>query len=349
MKAKNFDRIQSQSQFGGVPWHHREPGPIERSHGRGWVNLTLRVLGSAFICGLLAMSAPNVAAAPVVEPLLIVYGPALGVPFSGLAGIAIDARRSEVLISNTGQHRIEIYSMKGRLHARFTHKVLTRDGRRLAGLPSGLLIDPAGNTLVVDQLAGYVDVLNFRGREIARLELGKPEAGIPSASIVAGVTVAPNGDIFVASGGDAARIYRFDARYRPQGWWDAAAEGSPLHGIRGLSALPDGRLVIVCSAGKPCVRIFSAAGEFVNGFGAHEVGPGNFSNPSGVAVTADGRIWVSDEIRQSVQVFDDAGSFLGTVEGAGIFDYPSAIATDGREFLAVTERVGNRFSLLKIR
>ena len=107
--------------------------------------------------------------------------------------------------------------------------------------------------------------------------------------------------------------------------------------------------MITSSTSKLVVRIYESTGEFVSGFGGHEVGPGNFSNPSGVVTTADGRIWVSDEIRQSVQVFDSTGNFLGALSGAGEFNYPSALATDGKDYLAVTERLGNRFQLLKIR
>jgi hypothetical protein len=35
--------------------------------------------------------------------------------------------------------------------------------------------------------------------------------------------------------------------------------------------------------------------------------------------------------------------------GRGEFLYPSSIATDGQDFLAVCERGGNRFQILKLR
>jgi streptogramin lyase len=201
----------------------------------------------------------------------------------------------------------------------------------------------------VDKLATYVDVLDIRGRELARLDLAKPAAGVPASNIVGGVVVAPSGEIFVASGDDTARVYRFDAHYRPLGWWNAVAGGSRLSAVRGIAALPDGRLVLACGASKIVLRIFQPDGAYVSGFGTHEVGPGNFSNPSGLVVTNDGRIWVSDEIRQSIQVFDTAGVFLGALTGAQELDYPSALATDGHDYIAVTERAANRFQLLKLR
>ena len=316
-------------------------------------------LAVSLACALWLAGAPTVALAAAVDRLAVIYGPALGVPFHEPMGIAIDSRRGEVLVADTGEGRIEIYGLKGRLHAHFNHRVRTVDGRVLRGQPAQLLIDPAGRTLVVDKLASYVDVLDFRGRSFAHLDLARPAAGCPASSGVAGVTVAPSGDIFVASAGDSARVYRFDARYRPLGCWSMTEKGGALSGIRGIAALPDERLVVTFGANKTVVRIFQPTGEFVRGFGAHEVGPGNFSNPSGIAVTTDARIWGRDEIRQSVQVFDTTGAriwvtdttgaFLGGLEGAHEFLYPSALATDGRELLAVAERVGNRYQLLKLR
>ena len=112
----------------------------------------------------------------------------------------------------------------------------------------------------------------------------------------------------------------------------------------------DGRLVVACQGTDLAVQVFDVAGQYQFGFGRHEVGPGNFSFPSGVAVTADGRIWTCDEIRQVIQVFDDHGTFLEMLGGGGFrpgeFQYPSALTGDGGSLLAVVERVGNRLQLL---
>jgi hypothetical protein len=66
----------------------------------------------------------------------------------------------------------------------------------------------------------------------------------------------------------------------------------------------------------------------------------------------DGRIWVCDEIRQSVQVFDRDGNFItqATGEGAapGELSYPSSFVTDGRGLIAVTERLLGRLQVLAL-
>ena len=301
---------------------------------------------------LVLLVTPSAASAPVVEPVALSYGQAPAKPLDGPRGIALDARRGEIVIANTGAHVVETYGLDGRLRARFVHRVRTAGKRIEPGVPTGVALDASGNLLVVDRLAAYVDVLDARGAEVARLEIGA--AGCPAGASVSAVAVTRTGGILVASAGDSARVHRFDGRYRSLGCWGTPGrEPGQLAGITGIAALADGRCVITCATTRLAVQIFTFDGEFVRGFGAHEIGPGNFSYPSGVTATDDGRIWVSDEIRHSVQVFDSAGSYLGVVGGQGVapgeFMYPSALSGDGKELLAVSERVGNRYQLLRIR
>jgi len=300
------------------------------------------------------LAAPATAAVLAVEPVAQPHRQAIATPLDGPRGIVIDARRGEVLVANTGQHLIETYDLEGRLVARTVHRVRAADGTLLDGFPAGLAIDGAGRTLVVDRLATYVDVLDPRGVPVARLEVGIERSGCAAATSVSAVAVMQSGEILVAAGDERARIYRFDARYRALGCWgEPGTEPGRLAAITGIATLPDGNCAITCARTQFVVQIFTAAGEFVRGFGLHEIGPGNFSYPSGVTATDDGRLWVSDEIRHSVQVFDQAGSYLGAVGGHGVapgeFMYPSALSGDGKELLAVSERVGNRYQLLRIR
>ena len=310
--------------------------------------------GALLLLGLVLLAAPAAAAAPTAEPVAQPHRPVMAKPLDGPRGIALDARRGEVLVANTGQHLIETYDLEGRLIARTVHRVRAADGALVDGFPAGLAIDGAGNTLVVDRLATYVDVLDARGVPVARLEIGIERAGCAAATSVSAVAVMSSGEILVAAGDERARIFRFDSRYRAVGCWgEPGVEPGRLAAITGIAALPDGRCAVACARTRHVVQIFTATGEFVSGFGAHEIGPGNFSYPSGVTATDDGRLWVSDEIRHSVQVFDQAGSYLGAVGGQGVapgeFMYPSALSGDGKELLAVSERVGNRYQLLRIR
>jgi hypothetical protein len=82
------------------------------------------------------------------------------------------------------------------------------------------------------------------------------------------------------------------------------------------------------------------------------MGPGTVSLPSGITTTSDGRIWMTDELRHHVQVFDSSGALVSTFGGLGTgpgdFQYPSALASDGGSRLVVVERGGGRFQLFQI-
>lgn len=288
---------------------------------------------------------------PAARPLMVVSGLDASVPFSSPRSIAIDFRHKEIYVANTGGHRIEIFDFKGNVRGQFVHRVLTPEGDSVDGLPRGLALDGSGHLLVVDQLAGYVDVLDYRGYSVGRLELPLQNGNINDGP--GAVTVTRGGLILVATRGDSGRVHQFAPDFTSLGAWGAPGTGpGRLTGVMGMAATPDGRVVIVSPTTEFAVQVFSENGRFVLGFGRHEIGEGNFSFPSGVAVTNDGRIWVTDELRQVVQVFDSSGKYVGAVgsggRAPGEFMYPSALASDGDSLLAVAERVGNRFQLFKV-
>jgi DNA-binding beta-propeller fold protein YncE len=115
---------------------------------------------------------------------------------------------------------------------------------------------------------------------------------------------------------------------------------------------PDGSIVVLCLDTNFAVQRFTNDGAYVSGFGLHDIGTGNVSFPSGIAVTGDGRLYVTDELRQIIQVFDERGAVIARFGGGGLlpgeFQYPSALASDGKDYLAVVERVGARLQLLRL-
>jgi DNA-binding beta-propeller fold protein YncE len=286
----------------------------------------------------------------------MIAGPAPGVPFKSPRAIAIDAQHDEVLLANTGDHRIEIYSFGGARRARFIHRVQGTGGAWVDGVPVALAVDRAGRIFVSDALASYVDVLDYRGKSVARLELPAAiaPARVATRSGPGALAIAPDGGLLVAERGGENRVHRFGPDLGLVGSWGVSGlEPGQLSAITGLAVGRDGEVVVACAGTRLAIQIFSPTGEYLRGFGVHDIGPGNFSLPSGVAVSADGRIWVSDEIRQIVQVFEPSGKFIQSVgvggRGPGEFHYPSALASDGKDLVAVAEREGNRFQLLRVR
>ena len=82
------------------------------------------------------------------------------------------------------------------------------------------------------------------------------------------------------------------------------------------------------------------------------MGDGNISLPSGVIVTTQGRLWVTDEIRETIQIYDQDGNYLGKAGESGVapgeLSHPSSLAFDGRSLIALTDRGIGRVQVLAI-
>ncbi len=284
-----------------------------------------------------------------VTPELVLYGFAADATFKVPRAVALDTARGEILVGNTGGHSIEVFSLAGRPLARYLHRVERSDGSWIDGDPTGLAVDSAGRILVVDAAAGYVDVLDGLGRSFARLQ-PPPLSG---ASGPGAVTVLRSGEILVGMSGETGRIHRFTREYALDGsWGEAGRTPGHLQNIRGLAEERDGNIVVLCPETDYAVQRFTAAGSYLSGFGRHEIGPGNVSFPSGITVTGDGRLYVTDELRHIVLVLDSTGqqvdAITGGDSGLGQFLYPSALASDSQGRLAVIERGTARLQLLRL-
>jgi hypothetical protein len=294
----------------------------------------------------LAALAPGAAAAGPLAPVLVVRGFGEGDPLLQPRGVAFDPRDGAIYVANTGARRVDVFSRTGRPLARFVHRVERPDGTLADGRPCALAFDRAGRLLVADQEALYVDVLDRRGRALGRLD---PGGGHPAA-----LAVAPDGSVFVGTAVETSLVVRFDAAgRRVAAWGDPGGEAGRLRDVTALALLPGGELAVACAHTDLAVQVFSPDGAYLRGFGAHEMGRGNLSLPSGLLATADGRIWVLDEIRQDLQVFDPQGRIIEIAGGhgaaAGEFARPSSLGFDGVDRVAITDLELGRVQVLAVR
>jgi len=266
-------------------------------------------------------------------------------------GVAFDVAHEEVVVANTGTSRIEFFGPDGQPHGYFVHRVIGEDGVERDGLPKHVAVDARGHVLVVDALASYIDVCDFRGTSLARIHLPAPDsAGAGGAGPIA---VAPDGRIVVASRNKTGGIWILDADGKPlKHWGVTGTDPGQLRAIAGVAVAPNGEIVVTCVLTQLGVQVFDADGKYLRGFGVHDIGPGRFSVPNGILVTPDSRYWVSDMMRHNVQVFDPTGKLLGTLgggEGPGAMLYPSALASDGKGLFAFVETGGKLLRLMWIR
>jgi len=100
------------------------------------------------------------------------------------------------------------------------------------------------------------------------------------------------------------------------------------------------------------VQVFDSQGNFVRGWGKHEMGAQHFSLPSGIAVHGE-YVYVTDELRHQVKIFSSGGKFLtqfgGLGDGPGELAFPTDVAVDPDGRIYVTERSTSRVQVFEMR
>jgi sugar lactone lactonase YvrE len=158
--------------------------------------------------------------------------------------------------------------------------------------------------------------------------------------------------VYIATHGGRCQILVLDENYEVvRRIGRRGRERGAFYAVTGLSVDKQGRVLVTDAQSVP-VQVFSPEGELLLAFGAHEVGWGNFSLPSGIVRDGDGNLWVADPIRQVVKRFDESGRFLGFIGGLGTAPgdmyYPVALAGDGGQFIIVLEKNGARFQVFRV-
>ena len=101
-----------------------------------------------------------------------------------------------------------------------------------------------------------------------------------------------------------------------------------------VAILPNGDFYVSDGYGNTRVMKYSADGEFQFQWGTKGSGPGELDLPHGIAVDADGRVYVADRANSRIQVFDDAGIYIDQWKSSELGrPYAIAIGHDGHAYV----------------
>ena len=197
-----------------------------------------------------------------------------------------------------------------------------------------------------------------------------------------GVAVAPNGTIFVSDSRNH-KIHVFDAdRKFIRSFGQQGAEKGQLQGPTGVAISTDGLLyvthingidvmkddgvfmqrighgtlnqpwdvavhkgeVFVADFGNHRVAVFSQDGELIRTIGSQGTGPGQFSSPTGVAISPDGELYVSERVNSRVQVLTPQGVYIREF-GKGQLSKQQKLLFSADKHVLVADRSNHRVAV----
>ena len=257
-----------------------------------------------------------------------------GVRLAGVSGVALDSK-GNVFVFHRGAEPILVFEPSGKFVRSF--------GKGLFKSAHGLRIDRDDNLWTTDNADHLVIKFDHEGKVLMTLgERGVAGEDERHFNKPADVAIANNGDFFVADGYGNSRVVKFDKAGKFLLTWGTKGKGEGQFNLPHAVRIDSKGLVYVGDRENDRVQVFDQQGNFIRQFGgfapfglfitpddrlfaadgrAHQVHrltldgkiletwgkrgpePGNFFLPHGIAVGADGAVYVTEIDGKRVQKF----------------------------------------------
>jgi DNA-binding beta-propeller fold protein YncE len=211
--------------------------------------------------------------------------------------------------------------------------------------PYGIAIDSKGKVYVADQKVGAIFIFNTDTHDTELIRNGF-EAHF---EWINGLAIDDDDRLFVTDG-KLHHVLVFSPKHEMQ---DQITEG--LVDPVGVAIDTTNRFLYVVDTQQDQVIVYDADSykllrRIGTGGKNHTLtSQGDFGAPQGVAVDADGNVYVTDTLNDRVEVFDADGSFISTFgkngDGPGFFERPKGIAVDGDGHVWVADEVQDRLQV----
>ena len=211
--------------------------------------------------------------------------------------------------------------------------------------PYGIAIDSKGLVYVADQRVGAVFIFNTETHETQLIRNGY-EAHF---GWINGLAIDDDDRLFV-SDGKMRRVMIFNAKHEVEG---QITEG--LVDPVGLGLDTANRFLYVVDTQQDQVIVYDADTLKLlrrigtGGKNHYLTTPGDFGAPQGVALDADGDVYVTDTLNNRVEIFDADGNFISLFgkhgDGPGYFARPKGIAVDGDGHIWVADEMEDRLQV----
>jgi DNA-binding beta-propeller fold protein YncE len=277
----------------------------------GMTRCLLTLLAFVLFAGirLAAQSAPEIRFDSVADPLKFPENIHLG----EVAGVATDSKGNLFVYTRTGHPTVTIGTSRAFAHGGSRLFEFDKNGKYVREIGQGIYgfmvaqqvrIDPQDNIWVVDQMTGMVIKFDPQGQ--VQLLLGrKAEAErIPAVPLNR-----PAGGQAEAGGGEGGGA--------PRGLPGAGAQSDVFQRPTDVAWDAAGNIFVADGFGNARVAKFDKNGVFIKSWGSRGDGQGQFNTVHGLAVDAQGNLYVADAGNKRIQVFDNDGNFKSQISNVG--------------------------------
>jgi DNA-binding beta-propeller fold protein YncE len=253
-------------------------------------------------------------------------------------GIAFDRAHDEVWVADTGNHLLGVFTPAG-------VPLFTAPPSRHVREPSRMAVDARGRLLVLDNDRSRIKVLSYRGEYLGDLEL----PGLRGTPRFGALAFDAEGNLYVGEN-ETGQVLAFSPDLHPRlRFGERGDEDGQFQSIGGIAVGPDA-IYVVDHQVRP-VQVFDRRGNFLRGWGRHDMGVANFSLPEAVALDSKGHVVVVDALRHEIKFFDPDGEFLARFGGLGTrpgnIAYPSDVAIDAQDRVYVVEKGNSRVQVFE--
>ncbi len=263
---------------------------------------------------------------------------------------------SDVAVSKDGKvyvvdgvnNRIKVFDAKGKELSSFGEAGVG-DGR--FNQPLGIDVDDSGKIYIADSGNHRVQIFDPKAAFLAKIDLpaknGKPADPTD-------VAVDTKRDRLYVVDNDNHRIFFYTlSTLKPIKSVGEPGEQELMFRYPFLMTLDPGGNLYIVDVINTRVQVISPDGQYITQIGGWGVEKGEFFRPKGVAIDAEGRVFVSDSYMGVIQVFDSWGAFKGVLGDSGKkalhrFRTPVGLCIDHRNRIYVVEMLADKISVYGI-
>ena len=277
--------------------------------------------------------------------------------FSLPSGIAIDPTSHNIVVTDSLNDRVQIFTSTGTYLSQFGTR---GTGNGQFRNPQGIAIDPTSHNIVVgDEFTPRIQIFSSTGIYLSQFGTtgtGNGEFRSPNATY--GIAIDPGSHNIVVADCKNTRVQIFSSTgtYLTQ-FGTLGRDNGQFSYAQAIAIDPTSHNFVVADfGGNGRAQVFASTGTYLNQFGAVGHGSGQFSDFSSFAIDASNHnLIVADHDNARVQIFSPSGSnytyhsqFGQPGRGNGQFNRPKGIADDPASHnVVVADSSNDRIQIFK--